>query len=53
MNQFEISNENRSYKMKDILFVPPRISYIMEIFGVISYEDTLHMVHHRMHHTKG
>ena len=53
LNQFEISNENRSYKMKDILFVPPRISYIMEIFGVISYEDTLHMVHHRMHHTKG
>ena len=46
--QIQIPKEYPNFKIEDMLFIPPKVSYTKQVVGIATYGETLHMVHHSM-----
>lgn len=40
--------ESSNYEIKELLFIPPKVSYTERVIGVSTYKDTLTVCHHEM-----
>lgn len=48
LNKIDISNVNERIIIKDIMFVPPKVSYAKNVVGISTYADTLTVCYHKM-----
>lgn len=46
--KIEIPANYDDFKIKDILFIPPKVSYAQEVVGVCTYGDRLNVCYHKM-----
>lgn len=49
--KIQLSKEYQSFRIADILFIPPKVSYTKQVVGIATFGDMLHMVHHKMKET--
>ena len=47
LNKINIPNVHEKFEIKDILFVPPKVSYTKEVIGISTYADKLTMCYHK------
>ncbi|MBQ3514323.1 MAG: hypothetical protein IJA32_11110 [Lachnospiraceae bacterium] len=48
LGKIEILSDNTKFKVEDIWFIPPKISYTRNVIGVSTYGDTLTVCYHKM-----
>ena len=48
LTKIDIPNNFDSFKIRDILFIPPKISYSKNVIGISTYEDKLSISYHKM-----
>ena len=48
LGKIDIPSEYRNFKITDILFIPPKISYSKKVVGICTYGDNLHVCFHEM-----
>ncbi len=48
LNIIDIQSVYERFTIKDIVFVPPKVSYAKEVVGISTYTDTLTMCYHKM-----
>lgn len=48
LNIIDIKSQYGNFRIEDILFVPPKVSYAKCIFGISTYGDKLTVAHHKM-----
>lgn len=48
LNKIDVPNVYERFGIKDILFVPPKVSYAKKVIGISSYADTLTVCNHKM-----
>ena len=46
--KMEIAGEFERFRITDILFIPPKISYAKQVVGVATFEDKLNIIYHHM-----
>ncbi len=52
LNKIDIPKEQERFAIKDILFVPPKISYAKKVVGISTFADNLTVCYHRMANEK-
>jgi len=52
LNVISIQNKQENFVIKDILFVPPKISYAKNVIGLSTFADNLTVCYHRMANEK-
>lgn len=52
LNKIDIPNVHERFVIKDILFVPPKVSYAKEVIGISTYADKLTVCYHKMNKRK-
>ena len=50
LNIIKIPKFHEKFEVRDILFVPPKISYTRNVIGISTYADTLTVCYHKMRH---
>lgn len=53
LTRINIPNDYGSFRIEDILFIPPKVSYTRNVVGVCTYGDNLTVCHHKMKRQKG
>ena len=53
LTRINIPNDYGSFRIEDILFIPPKVSYTKNVVGVCTYGDNLTVCHHKMKRQKG
>lgn len=53
LTRINITNDYGSFRIEDILFIPPKVSYTRNVVGVCTYGDNLTVCHHKMKRQKG
>ena len=53
LTRIDIPNDYGSFRIEDILFIPPKVSYTRNVVGVCTYGDNLTVCHHKMKRQKG
>lgn len=53
LTRINIPNDYGSFRIEDILFIPPKVSYTRNVVGVCTYGDKLTVCHHKMKRQKG
>lgn len=53
LTRINITNDYGSFRIEDILFIPPKVSYTRNVVGVCTYGDKLTVCHHKMKRQKG
>lgn len=53
LTRINIPNDYESFRIEDILFIPPKVSYTKNVVGVCTYGDNLTVCHHKMKRQKG
>lgn len=48
LNKIAIPNVHERFAIKDIIFVPPKVSYAKNVTGISTYEGVLTVCHHKM-----
>lgn len=48
LNIIDIPNIYERFEIKDIMFVPPKVSYAKKVIGISTYADKLNVCHHNM-----
>lgn len=48
LNKIDIPNVHERFTIKDIIFVPPKVSYAKNVVGISTYEGVLTVCHHKM-----
>ena len=48
LNKIEIPNGYERFTIKDILFVPPKVSYTKKVVGISTYADKVSVCYHKM-----
>lgn len=48
LNQIKILSGYERFSIKDIMFVPPKVSYTNEVIGINTYEDKVSVCYHKM-----
>jgi len=46
--KIDIPGDYNDFKIKDILFIPPKVSYTREVVGVCTYDDGLNVCYHKI-----
>lgn len=46
--KIDIPGKYKLFQIKDILFIPPKVSYSKNVIGISTYEEQLHVSYHRM-----
>ncbi len=46
--KIDIPAEQERFQIKDIVFIPPKVSYTKKVVGVVTYGEHLHIVYHLM-----
>ena len=46
--KIQIPKEHQNFRIEDILFLPPKVSYTKQVIGIATYGETLYMIHHKM-----
>ena len=49
--KIDIPSEQERFKIKDIIFIPPKVSYSKQVVGIATYGEHLHIVYHLMNET--
>ena len=52
LTRINIPNDYGSFRIEDILFIPPKVSYTRNVVGVCTYGDNLTVCHHKMQRQK-
>ena len=52
LTRIDIPNDYGSFRIEDILFIPPKVSYTKNIVGVCTFGDKLTVCHHKMQRQK-
>lgn len=53
LTRINIPNDYGSFRIEDILFIPPKVSYTRNVVGVCTFGDKLTVCHHKMQRQKG
>lgn len=48
LTKIDVKGEYENFKISDILFVPPKVSYAKSVVGISTYGDKLSISYHRM-----
>ena len=48
LNKIDIPNVHERFEIKNILFVPPKVSYAKEVIGISTYADKLIVCYHKI-----
>ena len=53
LTRINIPNDYGSFRIEDILFIPPKVSYTRNVVGVCTFGDKLTVCYHKMKRQKG
>ncbi len=48
LNKIDIPGVHERFVIKDIIFVPPKVSYAKKVIGISTYADTLKVCYHKI-----